>query len=116
VRVSTSDQAERGQGLEAQRRKVREYAREHGYKLLEVAEEAASGAVQEGMVFSYEHRPVLSTLLERAGRGEYDVLLFASFDRLSRDYPSLIAVRRLLRQYDVETISAAESGTRRRPR
>ena len=107
LRVSTAGQAERGMGLAAQRERVREYAKEHGYELLELAQEAASGAVQEGNVFSFEHRPVLSTLLERASRGEFEALIVATFDRLSRDYMSLIALRRLLKRYGVQAVSAA---------
>jgi site-specific DNA recombinase len=95
-------------GLEAQRRAVKNYAREHSYDLVEIVQEAASGAVQEGAVFSHEHRPVLSEVLERGGRGEFDILLVASFDRLSRDYMTLLFLRRLLKTYGVEAVSASE--------
>jgi DNA invertase Pin-like site-specific DNA recombinase len=36
VRVSTTDQAERGQGLNIQRRGIREYCRSHRLVLLEI--------------------------------------------------------------------------------
>src|SRR5215510_11690602 len=85
LRVSTSAQEERGAGLETQRRKVTEYARSEGLTLLAVVHEAASGAVQDGELSSIEHRPVLAGLLERAERGDFDTLVVASFDRLSRD-------------------------------
>lgn len=110
TRVSTSLQAERGAGLEAQRRKVREHAARRNLDLLEVVREAASGAVQEGSVLSHEHRPALTDLLSRAAAGEFEVLIVASFDRLSRDYASLIALRRLFRRYGVEVVSATEEG------
>jgi len=108
LRVSTRGQAEKGMGLAAQRDRVRTYASEQGFELVEVVEEAASGAVQEGEVFSHQHRPVLSRLIERAGQEEYDVLLVASFDRLSRDYMSLLFLKRLLKTYGVETVSTIE--------
>ncbi|HMI99257.1 MAG TPA: recombinase family protein [Gaiellaceae bacterium] len=107
LRVSTRGQAERGMGLETQRDRVTAYAKQEGYELVEVLKESASGAVQEGSLFSHEHRPILTSLIERAGRGEFDVLLVATFDRLSRDYMSLLFLKRLLRTYGVETVSAA---------
>src|SRR5213078_4427195 len=74
LRVSTAGQAEHGLGLEAQREQVKRYAAEHGYNLLEVVSEAASGGVRDGETLSYEHRPVLLSLRERAKAGDYDVL------------------------------------------
>jgi site-specific DNA recombinase len=108
LRVSTRGQAEKGMGLAAQRQRVRDYAGEQGLELVEIVEEAASGAVKEGALFSHKHRPILSRLIERAGQGEYDVLLVASFDRLSRDYMSLLFLKRLLKTYGVETVSTLE--------
>ena len=67
VRVSTAGQAERGMGLAAQRERVREYAERQGLELIEIAQEAASGAAKEGEVLSHEHRPVLWDLIERGG-------------------------------------------------
>jgi site-specific DNA recombinase len=108
LRVSTSGQAEHGLGLEAQREAVRRYAAEQGYNLLEVVSEAASGGVRDGETLSYEHRPVLLSLREQAKAGEYDVLLVAKLDRLSRDYPSLAVFERELQKVGVEVVSVAE--------
>ncbi len=108
LRVSTAGQAERGMGLEAQRDRVRELAKAKGYQLASVVQEAASGGVQDGEELSWEHRPVLLELVDRAKAGEYDVLLVAKLDRLSRDYPTLAVVERRLQRYGVEVISAAE--------
>jgi site-specific DNA recombinase len=108
VRVSTQGQADRGMSLEAQRERIEDYAREKGLHLVGIAEEAASGAVREGEALSYEHRPVLLGLMEAAERREYDVLLVAKLDRLSRDYPTLAILERRLERYDVQVISTAE--------
>jgi site-specific DNA recombinase len=108
LRVSTSGQAERGMGLETQRDRVAELARTKGYALVDVVREAASGGVQAGEELSWEHRPVLLELVDRAKAGEYDVLLVAKLDRLSRDYPTLAVLERRLQRYGVEVISAAE--------
>src|SRR6185295_3084131 len=66
VRVSTQGQAERGMSLTHQRDRLREYAKQRGYDLLDVVEEAASGAIREGEDFSWEHRPALLELMESA--------------------------------------------------
>ena len=108
LRVSTAGQAERGMGLEAQRDSVTELAEAKGYELVDAVREAASGGVQAGEELSWEHRPVLLELVERAKEGEYDLLLVAKLDRLSRDYPTLAVVERRLQRYGVEVISAAE--------
>jgi site-specific DNA recombinase len=108
VRVSSAGQAERGMSLAAQRERVKEYAKANGYQLVDVVEEAASAAVRDGDEVSYERRPVLLGLIDRAERGEYDVLVVPKYDRLSRDYASLIMLKRRLKKADVELVSVAE--------
>ena len=51
---------------------------------------------------------MLVSLRERAKAGDYDVLLVAKLDRLSRDYPSLAAFERELQKVGVEVVSVAE--------
>jgi site-specific DNA recombinase len=106
VRVSTGGQAERGMGLETQRRSVRDFARSEPYELLEVVSEAASGAAKAGELFSLEHRPVLEELVQRGERHEYDVLLVATLDRLSRDQVEQLYLKRLLARFGVTVVSA----------
>jgi DNA invertase Pin-like site-specific DNA recombinase len=107
LRVSTVNQAERGMGLDAQRETVRQYASDERLELVELVEEAASGAAREGELFSLEHRPVLSELVARAERGNFDVLLVASLDRLSRDQVEQLYLKRLLARFNVSVVSAA---------
>jgi DNA invertase Pin-like site-specific DNA recombinase len=94
-------------GLEAQRDAVRKYAKAEGYELQGVVQEAASGAAREGELFSLEHRHVLSELVTCAERHEYDVLLVATLDRLSRDQVEQLYVKRLLQRFGVTVVSAA---------
>jgi site-specific DNA recombinase len=108
TRVSTAGQEERGSSLATQRERVRHYAAEKGLELVDVVAEAASGGVRDGEELSYEHRPRLLDLIERAERGEYDVLVVAKFDRLSRDYPSLVVLERRLERHGVELHSCDE--------
>jgi DNA invertase Pin-like site-specific DNA recombinase len=84
------------------------YAAVRGLDLVDVVEEAASGGVRAGEEFSYEHRPVLLALMERAEEGEFDVLIIAKLDRLSRDYATLVVLERRLERHGVQVLSAAE--------
>ena len=94
--------------LEAQRDLVGEFAAARGLTLVDVVAETASGAVKPGDTFSYENRPGLLALRERAQAGEFDALIVPRFDRLSRDYASLVAFERLLQFHGVTLYSAAE--------
>lgn len=105
LRVSSQGQ-ESGLGLDAQAAKVREYATTHNIELLELVRETASGGVKQGEVFSYEHRPALVHIMDRAD--QFDVLIVARFDRLSRDPATLVAVKRRLQNAGVELASVAE--------
>jgi site-specific DNA recombinase len=110
LRVSTSGQAEKGMGLDAQRHAVEEFLASPdgtGFELVGAATEAASGAAKVGELFSLEHRPVLLELVERAERGEYDALLVSSLDRLSRDHVEQLYLKRLLAKFGVAVASAA---------
>lgn len=108
LRVSTGLQAEHGLGLEVQRDRVREYALVKGLELIDMVREAASGGVQNGEEFSWEHRPILLDVLARAEAGDFDVLLVAQLDRLSRDYATLAVLERRLQRYGVEVVSTSE--------
>jgi len=46
--------------------------------------------------------------MERAERREYDVLIVARFDRLSRDYATLAVLERQLERHGVRVVSTAE--------
>ena len=108
LRVSTQLQADEGFGLDVQRDRVTTYAAEHGLELLDVVTEAASGGVRDGEEFSWEHRPVLLALMERAEAGGFEVLLLPRYDRLSRDHVSLVVLERRFQRHAVEIVSVAE--------
>ena len=94
--------------LASQRDRVTDYAKAKGWELVDVVEEAASGGVREGETFSWEHRPTLLRMMERAELHEFDVLLVAKLDRLSRDYATLTVLERRLQRVGVDVASAAE--------
>lgn len=88
TRVSTSEQADSGAGLDAQRRALADEAARRGWVLVEVFEDAgASGKSMAG-------RPGLEAALAAVESGRADVLAVAKLDRLSRsvhDFAGLVA-------------------------
>ncbi len=80
LRVSTDEQAEKGQGLDAQEKSVRAYAESQSYELVDViADPGILGAVRPA------DRPGFARLLELAAARAFTVLLVTRFDRLARE-------------------------------
>lgn len=78
VRVSTSEQAQSGAGLDVQRAAIRAECERRGWTLLGLHEDAgASGRSMNG-------RPGLASAVERLERHEADALVVSKLDRLSR--------------------------------
>src|SRR4051794_32111797 len=78
IRVSTEEQASSGAGLEAQRAAVVAEAKQRGWELAHVFEDAGlSGKSLKG-------RPGLSAAIEAVERGGAQALVVAKLDRLSR--------------------------------
>ena len=77
LRVSTSDQAESGAGLAAQREAIEQECRRRGWELVTIYEDTASGKSMNG-------RPQLRAALAELAAGNADVLMSSKLDRLSR--------------------------------
>ena len=88
IRVSTTEQADSGAGLEAQRTAITAEAERRGWQLVQVLEDAgASGKSLKG-------RPGLLAALEAVERGSAEALVVSKLDRLSRsvvDFAGLVA-------------------------
>ena len=76
-RVSTDGQGERGAGLEAQRRAIRDEAERRGWRLIHIYEDVVSGRSMNG-------RHGLCAALDAVETGRASVLVVAKLDRLSR--------------------------------
>lgn len=86
VRVSTSEQAESGAGLESQRRAIAATCDHRGWRLVEIVEDA-------GLSGKSLNRPGLHRAVESIEAGAAQVLVTAKLDRLSRsliDFASLM--------------------------
>lgn len=87
VRVSTSEQADDGASLEAQRNLLSAEAVRRGWDVEILADEGYSAK-------AIENRPALLSALDRLDKGSADVLLVLRVDRLSRsvsDFAALMA-------------------------
>lgn len=80
VRVSTSEQAKSGLGLEAQRQAITEFAKREGFEITSWFTEAESGTGSDAL----ERRPQLAAAVHAARQARGPVLV-AKLDRLSRD-------------------------------
>ena len=84
-RVSTTDQATSGLGLEAQRSTMATYCQHKGWATTAATDEGASGKTM--------NRPGLMAALEALDRGDADVLVVATLDRLSRSIVDFVAIQ-----------------------
>lgn len=78
LRVSTSEQADSGLGMEAQRQAIEQEAGRRGWEIVALMEDA--GASAKSML----GRPGLTEALETIESGKADALVVAKLDRLSR--------------------------------
>jgi len=76
VRVSTSEQAHAGHGIDAQRQRIEQESAHRGWTVTWFVDEGFSGATTD--------RPALADALEGLAQGRYEVLVAAKLDRLSR--------------------------------
>lgn len=77
IRVSTDEQADRGASLDWQKTAISQEASRRGWQLCDLAADTASAGSMKG-------RTGLQRALEQLDRGEYQALLVARLDRLSR--------------------------------
>ena len=106
LRVSTSEQAGSGLGLEAQTAAITAAAGRLG---LIVADSFTDAGVSGGLPL--EERPALLPALDALRRG--DVLIVAKRDRLGRDVLNVAMIERLAERKGARIVSAAGEGTRR---
>ncbi len=105
-RVSTSQQASSGLGLEAQRGACLDFAKLGGFEVVsEHTDAGVSGAAK------LSKRPALSDAINAVLSGEVDFILAAKLDRVSRDPLCLLQVERMLSKKNSRVLSVAGEGT-----
>jgi site-specific DNA recombinase len=96
IRCSTEGQAVDGVSLEVQADAIRRYA---DYKGLTIVEEISDAGVSGGI---NKARQGFIALLDRIQAGDVQGIILYSLERLSRDMLTLLALERLLHEYDVQ--------------
>ncbi len=96
VRVSTDTQTQEGVSLANQTERIRAYAEYKGMTIVAEIEDAGiSGGLNKA-------RKGFIALLDRVQAGDIEVIILYSLERLSRDMLTLLALERLLHEYDVK--------------
>ncbi len=88
--------------LERQRHRLENYAKEHGFEIVGVSSDIASG-------LTFENRPGLLEFHTEAVDGDVDILLLCDLARLGRDLDRNLQYWYLLRDLDV-SIHTSNSG------
>ena len=96
IRVSTEEQAKFGISLAAQEDSLIRYAREHGYKVVDIYRDEGNSARKP-----VSKRPVMLQLLEDVKAGKIDRILFTKFDRWSRNVREYHNVQAILDAHNV---------------
>lgn len=88
--------------LEAQRHRLEGYAKEHGFEIVGISSDIASG-------LTFENRPGLLDFHMAAEDGDTDILLIYNLPRLGRDIDKVTKYWHLLRDLGV-SVHTANSG------
>ena len=102
VRVSSRIQAEKGESLETQRKKIRAYAEAHEWKLIDIyADEGISGA-------DTKNRPAFQRLITDAEAKMFDIIIVHNLSRFSRKIIDNLTYVPLLKKMGVDFVSITE--------
>ena len=104
IRVSDQSQVDTF-SLDAQERQCVEYCRDRGWLVVRVYREEGRSARFE----SIRKRPEFKQMLDDSTRGLYDLVLFHTLDRFSRNLKVLLEAVGLLEQHGVGLVSATEA-------
>jgi site-specific DNA recombinase len=100
-RVSSERQDEHGTSLHTQEKATKEYAKKHGYTVVDFVVEKFTGE------YLYA-RPLLTECRKKMQAGAYDVMLIFAFDRLARNQGHTALFMDQLEKLGVELISVTE--------
>ena len=103
-RVSTTEQAQAGFSLEAQRSRIELFA-----SLSERFQPVDEFLVDDGFSGSTLTRPAMTDLLSRIERGEVAAVYVTKLDRLSRNLRDILRLLDLCQRTDTALLSASES-------
>jgi len=102
VRVSTEEQAEKGNSIFEQQERLTAYCRAMGW-------EPPTFFVDDGFSAKNLKRPAIADLIKRVRKKEFQIVLATKLDRVCRNLLDLLQLVDVLEQYDCSFVSASES-------
>jgi DNA invertase Pin-like site-specific DNA recombinase len=103
ARVSTKEQAEKGLSIPAQLKAIREYAKSHGFNILEEF-------VDMGESAKTADRPAFKRMIKKCQKDKtIDAVIVHKIDRFSRNNIDFYAYKAILKKEGVRLISATEN-------
>lgn len=104
IRVSTEEQAKHGASLEAQRKRLAEYAIQNDLVIVDYyADEGVSANKR------YTRRPEFMRMLNDCKSGKVDVILIIKLDRFFRSVKDFYEVQTILDKYKIDWIATEEN-------
>lgn len=101
IRVSTSEQADRGFSLPAQEHKIRQYAELYGYTIDDVIQDA-------GISAKSLDRAGFQRIIQMMNKKEIGTLIIAKLDRMTRNIKDLAEIVELCNKKDISLVSIGE--------
>lgn len=101
IRVSTTEQAEEGYSIRAQRAQLVDYCRVNDYEIVDIY-------IDEGFSAKDMNRPALKRLLTDAQKGLFDAVVVYKLDRFTRSVKDLYTLLDYLNKHNVGFISKQE--------
>ena len=103
ARVSTKEQAEKGYSIPAQLKAIREYAKSHGFRILDEY-------VDEGESAKTADRPSFLKMIKRCTKDKtIDAVIVHKIDRFSRNNLDFYTYKAILKREGVRLISVTEN-------
>jgi DNA invertase Pin-like site-specific DNA recombinase len=103
ARVSTKEQAEKGLSIPAQLKAIREYAKSHGFRILEEY-------VDEGESAKTSDRPAFKRMMKRCQKDKsIDAIIVHKIDRFARNNIDFYACKAILKKEGIALISVTEN-------
>ncbi|ETK29925.1 putative DNA recombinase CisA [Paenibacillus larvae subsp. larvae DSM 25719] len=102
VRVSTDEQADKGNSLSEQKERLSAYCKAMGWN-------TPIFFVDDGYSAKDLNRPAIKKLLQSVKSKEYDIVLTSKLDRLTRSLLDLLHVVNMFGEYNCNYVSATES-------
>lgn len=101
IRVSTDEQADKGNSLTEQTERLQAYSRAMGWSVPKFF-------TDDGYSAKDMKRPAVKKLLERIEKNEFDIVLTSKLDRMSRNLLDVLQFVKMLGSHDCNFVSASE--------